>query len=152
MVMRMGVPKLITAGSPSAEEVAAMKKANPVLKFARMIVSAVRFVYNPVQIMLCSYMSVEALMIARRSGYTMMPCVPYNAAAPPMGELLWIFFISVGKKWDQLSFLHVYHHWSIFLFYWFNVNVAYDGDVYLTVMLNGFIHFVMYTYYFIKVH
>lgn len=24
------------------------------------------------------------------------------------------FFIIVGKKWNQLSFLHVYHHLTIF--------------------------------------
>eukprot|EP00911_Craspedida_sp_UC1_P002278 UC1_evm2s1728 len=27
------------------------------------------------------------------------------------------------------------------------MNTAYDGDVYLTVVLNGFVHFVMYAYY-----
>jgi len=27
------------------------------------------------------------------------------------------------------------------------MNAAYDGDVYLTVILNGFVHFVMYSYY-----
>merc|ERR1719394_654375 len=103
-------------------------------------------------------------MIARRNNYTLIPCQPVNLSSPPLGELLWIFYLSkildffdtffiiVGKKWDQLSFLHVYHHWSIFLFYWLNVNVNYDGDIYLTIALNGFIHFVMYTYYFIKVH
>merc|ERR1712151_1394891 len=92
------------------------------------------------------------------------PCVPYNQSSPPLGELLWIFYLSkildffdtffiiVGKKWEQLSFLHVYHHWSIFLFYWLNANVLYDGDIYLTVALNGFIHTVMYTYYFICMH
>merc|ERR1719235_826288 len=114
--------------------------------------------------MLCSYMSVEAVMIARRNNYTLIPCQPVNLASPPLGELLWIFYLSkildffdtffiiVGKKWEQLSFLHVYHHWSIFLFYWLNANVNYDGDIYLTIILNGFIHFVMYTYYFISMH
>ena len=58
----------------------------------------------------------------------------------------------LGKKWRQLSFLHVYHHTTIFLFYWLNVNVLYDGDIYLTIALNGFIHTVMYTYYFICMH
>merc|ERR1712151_712064 len=92
------------------------------------------------------------------------PCVPYNQSSPPLGELLWIFYLSkildffdtffiiLGKKWRQSSFLHVYHHTTIFLFYWLNVNVNYDGDIYLTVLLNGFIHTVMYTYYFICMH
>mmetsp|Transcript_2510 Transcript_2510/g.3903 ORF Transcript_2510/g.3903 Transcript_2510/m.3903 type:complete len:189 (+) Transcript_2510:309-875(+) len=62
------------------------------------------------------------------------------------------FFIIAEKRWKQLSFLHVYHHTSIFLFYWLNLNVGYDGDVYLTIVLNGFIHTVMYTYYFVSLH
>ncbi len=37
-------------------------------------------------------------------------------------------------------------------FYWLNINVGYDGDVYLTIVLNGFIHTVMYTYYFVSLH
>lgn len=37
-------------------------------------------------------------------------------------------------------------------FYWLNVNVGYDGEVYLTVVLNGLIHTVMYTYYFVSLH
>lgn len=61
-------------------------------------------------------------------------------------------FIVLGKKWRQLSFLHVYHHFTIFLFYWLNANSQYEGDVYLTIVLNGFIHTVMYTYYFICMH
>lgn len=37
-------------------------------------------------------------------------------------------------------------------FYWVNVNAGYDGDIYLTIVLNGFIHTVMYTYYFVSMH
>jgi hypothetical protein len=60
-------------------------------------------------------------------GYTVLPCEPYNATNPPIGPLLWMFYISkvfdfmdtifiiLGKKWNQLSFLHVYHHVTIFL-------------------------------------
>jgi elongation of very long chain fatty acids protein 4 len=33
-----------------------------------------------------------------------------------------------------------------------NLNVFYDGDVYLTVVLNGLIHTIMYTYYFVSLH
>merc|ERR1712070_1147959 len=94
----------------------------------------------------------------------MMPCVPFNVSNPPMGDVLYIFYLSkildfldtvfiiLSQKWDQLSFLHVYHHTSIFLFYWLNLNVGYDGDVYLTIVLNGFIHTIMYTYYFVSMH
>jgi GNS1/SUR4 family len=124
----------------------------------------IKFFYNVSQIMLCAYMTIEAVLLAYRNGYTCLPCVGYNQNAPPVANLLWLFYISkvwdfwdtifivLGKKWRQLSFLHVYHHTTIFLFYWLNSHVNYDGDIYLTIALNGFIHTVMYTYYFICMH
>lgn len=124
----------------------------------------IKFIYNVSQIFLCAYMTIEAGLLAYRHGYSAMPCNDFLVKDPPMGNLLWLFYISkvwdfwdtifivVGKKWRQLSFLHVYHHTTIFLFYWLNTHVNYDGDIYLTVLLNGFIHTVMYTYYFICMH
>jgi elongation of very long chain fatty acids protein 4 len=123
-----------------------------------------KFVYNVMQIMLCAYMTIEAGLLAYRNSYSVLPCNTYNTENPPLANLLWLFYVSkildfwdtifivLGKKWKQLSFLHVYHHTTIFLFYWVNVNVYYDGDVFLTILLNGFIHTVMYTYYFICMH
>ena len=120
----------------------------------------IQFIYNVSQIFLCAYMTIEAGMIGYRNQYTFfLPCNPFNAAAAPTANLLWLFYISkvwdfwdtifiiMNKKWRQLSFLHVYHHTTIFLFYWLNSNVNYDGDIFVTILLNGFIHTVMYTYY-----
>jgi len=120
----------------------------------------IKFFYNVSQIMLCAYMTVEAGLLAYRNGYTIFaPCNNYDTENPPVANVLWLFYISkvwdfwdtifivLGKKWRQLSFLHVYHHTTIFLFYWLNSHVNYDGDIYLTIVLNGFIHTVMYTYY-----
>jgi len=124
----------------------------------------IKFFYNVSQIMLCAYMTIEAVFLAYRNGYSITPCVGYSQNSPAVANLLWLFYISkvwdfwdtifivLGKKWRQLSFLHVYHHTTIFLFYWLNANVFYDGDIYLTIALNGFIHTVMYTYYFICMH
>ena len=53
------------------------------------------------------------------------------------------FFIVMKKNWKQLTFLHVYHHSTIFAFYWLNLNAGYDGDIFLTIILNGAIHTVM---------
>lgn len=112
----------------------------------------IKFIYNVSQIMLCSYMTLEALLLAYRNGYTVLPCVGYNKRDPALANLLWLFYVSkiwdfwdtifivIGKKWRQLSFLHCYHHITIFLFYWLNAHVNYDGDIYLTIVLNGFIH------------
>lgn len=59
-------------------------------------------------------------------GYSASPCNPYSSERPVMGNVLYMFYLSkildfcdtffiiVGKKWKQLSFLHVYHHLTIF--------------------------------------
>jgi len=123
-----------------------------------------QFAYNIVQIALCSYMCIEAGLQAYRNGYSLLPCENFNYENPPLGNVLWLFYVSkvldfmdtifivLRKKSDQLSFLHVYHHFTIFSFYWWNVNCAYDGDIYLTIILNGAIHTIMYTYYFLALH
>lgn len=46
------------------------------------------------QIILCSYMCVEAFMIASRHGYPVLPCAPFDAKNPPAANLLWLFYIS----------------------------------------------------------
>lgn len=114
--------------------------------------------------MLCSYMAIEAGVRAFSAGYSIIPGNTFNHTAPVIGNVLYIFYLSkildfldtvfiiLEKRWSQLSFLHVYHHTSIFLFYWLNINVGYDGDVYLTIVLNGLIHTIMYTYYFVSLH
>ena len=107
-----------------------------------------KFMYNVSQIFLCSYMSVEAFMLAYRNGYGIC-CNDYNRENPPIANLLWLFYVSkiwdfwdtifiiLGKKWRQLSFLHVYHHFTVFLIYWLDLQVMYDSDVYITILLNG---------------
>lgn len=123
-----------------------------------------KFAYNLSQMMLCAYMTIEAGRIAYVNGYTLFPCNKFDAEEPPVLNVLYLFYLSklwdfwdtffmvIGKKWAQISFLHVYHHSSIWLFYWLNSRVNYDGDIYLTICLNGFIHTVMYTYYFVCMH
>jgi len=119
--------------------------------------------YNLVQIMLCSYMCVEAAVRAKRAGYTLV-CNPISYDAPVMADLVWLFYVSklldfcdtvfivLAKRWRQLSFLHVYHHSTVFLFYWLNAHYNFDGDVYLTIVLNGGVHVIMYIYYMVAMH
>lgn len=124
----------------------------------------VRFAYNMVQVMLCSYMAIEAFLVAYRSGYPLVCAKFVHGSEAPLAKVLWLFYVSkildfmdtffivMAKNWRQLSFLHVYHHATIFLFYWLNVQVNYDGDIYLTIILNGLIHTLMYSYYFVSMH
>lgn len=57
------------------------------------------------------------------------------------------FFIVYRGSWSQFSFLHIYHHTSIFLTYWAITLIGADGDIYFTIVANSFIHFLMYFYY-----
>jgi GNS1/SUR4 family len=86
-----------------------------------------KFAYNLAQVMLCSYMCIDAGMQAFRSGYSLTPCIAFNHEKPPIGPILYIFYLSkildfldtvfiiAEQRWAQLSFLHYYHHFSIFL-------------------------------------
>lgn len=126
-------------------------------------VRPLQFIYNPVQMALCAYMFIETAVVCYRNNYSLY-CNDYNAGNPAIGNVLYVFFVSkaldfldtvfiiLSKKWNQLSFLHVYHHTTVFALYWLNFKVAYDGDMYITVFLNAFIHFIMYTYYFVSYH
>ena len=121
------------------------------------------FSYNFVQMLLCSYMSIEALLLAKRNNYSILVpgCNKFDVENPKVAELLYIFYVSkildfvdtfaivMRGKGKQLSLLHVYHHVTIFLMYWLNMKVCYDGDIFFTILLNAFIHAIMYTYYFI---
>ena len=54
----------------------------------------------------------------------------FNKAESGMAAMLWVFYTSkildffdtiimvARGKWRQFSFLHVYHHTSIFMIYW----------------------------------
>ena len=86
-----------------------------------------KFAYNMVQVMLCSYMCIEAAVRAYAAGYTLLPCNAFHFEDPPITFILYVFYLSkildfldtvfiiAEKRWKQLSFLHVYHHTSIFL-------------------------------------
>lgn len=129
----------------------------------KMELYALRFVYNLVQMGLCAYMFIEAGKLAYNHGYS-FHCNKWNLEEPVMANILYIFYISkildfcdtffiiAKQNWKQLSFLHVYHHSTVFLLYWTLVNTDTDGDIYWTILLNGFIHFIMYTYYFMSMH
>eukprot|EP01102_Stenamoeba_stenopodia_P007747 TRINITY_DN2182_c0_g1_i1.p1 TRINITY_DN2182_c0_g1~~TRINITY_DN2182_c0_g1_i1.p1 ORF type:complete len:333 (-),score=44.23 TRINITY_DN2182_c0_g1_i1:23-1021(-) len=128
------------------------------LNFTSFIKSA-QMLYNPTQVILCIYMIGETIRQAFIERDYKLVCNEYDPNSTGIASILWVFYVSkvfdfldtvfivLGRKWEQLSFLHIYHHISIFLVYWMNINVGYDGDIYLTIILNSFVHLVMYYYY-----
>jgi len=59
-----------------------------------------------------------------------------------------IFFI-LRKKKNQLTFLHIYHHSTMFCLWWIGVKYVAGGSSFLGAMFNCFVHVVMYFYYFL---
>eukprot|EP00735_Rhodelphis_limneticus_P009838 TRINITY_DN2880_c1_g1::TRINITY_DN2880_c1_g1_i5::g.6009::m.6009 TRINITY_DN2880_c1_g1::TRINITY_DN2880_c1_g1_i5::g.6009 ORF type:complete len:310 (-),score=43.78,sp/Q9JLJ4/ELOV2_MOUSE/34.84/3e-31,ELO/PF01151.13/1.4e-51,UPF0121/PF03661.8/1.1e+03,UPF0121/PF03661.8/2.1e+03,UPF0121/PF03661.8/0.0042 TRINITY_DN2880_c1_g1_i5:1990-2838(-) len=57
------------------------------------------------------------------------------------------WFFILRKSFRQVTFLHIYHHCSITLIVGSHVYYDWAGDIYLPVMLNSFIHVLMYTHY-----
>jgi len=115
--------------------------------------------YNATQVALCAWMIYAALAEHWRRGLSLV-CNTTNLAEDGIARVLHVFYLSkvldffdtlfmiVKGNWNQVSFLHVYHHTSIFLVYWLIANAYYDADIYFTIVLNGAIHFIMYGYYF----
>lgn len=56
-------------------------------------------------------------------------------------------FMILRRKFDQASFLHVYHHVAMFLIWWMAVKWCAGGDGIAGPVFNTFVHAVMYTYY-----
>ncbi|KAG5683324.1 hypothetical protein PVAND_012610 [Polypedilum vanderplanki] len=90
-------------------------------------------------------------------------CEPYRVSYHPMELILidnnWLYYISkivefcdtmffiLRKKNTQLSFLHVYHHSSVFVLSWVVMKWTPSGSVISALKLNSFVHIVMYSYY-----
>jgi len=117
-------------------------------------------IYNLTQVVLCGWMVYRAIVEHRRRSFTLV-CNVHDLAEDGLAFISHCFYLSkaldfvdtmfmiIKGNWRQVSFLHVYHHFSIFLFYWLNAQCNYDGDAYFSIVLNGSIHFVMYGYYFV---
>lgn len=57
-----------------------------------------------------------------------------------------LFFI-LRKKDRQLTFLHKYHHSSMFLVWWTAVRFVPGGSAIVPIVVNSLVHVLMYTYY-----
>ncbi|XP_054263695.1 elongation of very long chain fatty acids protein 4-like [Macrosteles quadrilineatus] len=57
------------------------------------------------------------------------------------------FFFILRKKDKQLTFLHVYHHSTMFSLWWIGIKWVPSGSTFLPAMVNSFIHVLMYSYY-----
>jgi len=106
-------------------------------------------------------MCVEIWRQAYLGGYSIFSqSVDRTSAGLPMASVLWVFYASkipefmdtiimaLKQNFRQISFLHVYHHASVFCIWWAIISYAPGGSAYFSAALNSFVHVVMYGYYF----
>lgn len=122
----------------------------------------VMLVYNISMVLLSAYILEEFMVSGWFAGYS-ISCQPVDYSLSPqamrMARVCWWFYFSkfielldtiffiVRKKFNQISFLHVFHHGIMPVSWWFGVKFVPGGFGTFHAMLNSFIHLLMYTYY-----
>ena len=122
--------------------------------------------YNLVTVLLNLYIALELFITLRtreEDFYWTCESVDYSykESAVRIANALWwyyaskcfemldsVFFI-LRKKEEQLTFLHIYHHSTMFGLWWIGVKFVAGGSAFPGAMLNASVHVIMYIYYFI---
>ncbi|XP_041358337.1 elongation of very long chain fatty acids protein 7-like [Gigantopelta aegis] len=118
--------------------------------------------YNLVMVIISAYTLEEFLNAGWLAGYSLR-CEPVDYSTSPqalrMAKVCWLFYITkflelfdtiffiMRKKFNQVSFLHVFHHGIMPVSWWFGVKFVPGGFGTFHSTCNSFIHFMMYTYY-----
>ncbi|CAK8695632.1 unnamed protein product [Clavelina lepadiformis] len=102
----------------------------------------VLILYNLFMVILSSYMVVEFFLTAYLLNYTLTcQSMEYDSSALPMrmARVCWLYYFSkylelfetvlfaLRKKYNQITFLHVYHHCSIIFFWWLGMKYLAGG-------------------------
>ncbi|KAJ8274718.1 hypothetical protein COCON_G00093430 [Conger conger] len=119
-------------------------------------------VYNFSMVVLNFYIWKELYLGSRAAGYSFR-CQPVNYSNDVnevrIAAALWWYYISKGveyldtvffilrKKFNQVSFLHVYHHCTMFILWWIGIKWVAGGQSLFGAHINAAIHVVMYLYY-----
>jgi elongation of very long chain fatty acids protein 4 len=107
------------------------------------------------------YMCVAIGITAAASGFTLWNNAVQGDTANGwrLAKLIWLFYVSklpeyidtfimMGKhNFRQVSFLHLYHHSTIFVIWFIVTAETPGGEAYFSAMLNSGIHVIMYGYY-----
>ncbi|CAH2045625.1 unnamed protein product, partial [Iphiclides podalirius] len=118
-------------------------------------------IYNVIQILYCFYVAYQSLKLGWLKRYKIV-CEPVGDG-PESVEYAWkvcytyflikiidlldtVFFV-LRKKQNQVTFLHVYHHFGMVAVAWGMVKWVPGGHMTLLVPVNSVVHIVMYTYY-----
>uniref|UniRef100_A0A673U7M4 Elongation of very long chain fatty acids protein 2 n=1 Tax=Suricata suricatta TaxID=37032 RepID=A0A673U7M4_SURSU len=121
--------------------------------------------YNFGITLLSVYMLAELILSSWEGGYNLQ-CQDLTSAGEAdvrVAKVLWWYYFSkliefldtiffvLRKKTSQITFLHVYHHASMFNIWWCVLNWIPCGQSFFGPTLNSFIHILMYSYYGLSV-
>lgn len=117
--------------------------------------------HNACMTILSLYMCLETLRQAYLNGHTLFSNgISTTPQGAELSRILWIFYVSKLPEFidtwimllrgslRQVTFLHVYHHSSVFVIQWATFFYAPGGESYLASILNSGVHVLMYGYYF----
>uniref|UniRef100_A0A9L0RRX3 Elongation of very long chain fatty acids protein n=1 Tax=Equus caballus TaxID=9796 RepID=A0A9L0RRX3_HORSE len=122
----------------------------------------VLIIYNFGMVFLNLFIFRELFMGSYNAGYSYIcQTVDYsdNVHEVRIAAALWWYFVSKGveyldtvffilrKKNNQVSFLHVYHHCTMFTLWWIGIKWVAGGQAFFGAQMNSLIHVIMYSYY-----
>ncbi|KAG6465478.1 elongation of very long chain fatty acids protein 4-like [Manduca sexta] len=122
-------------------------------------------IYNIIQMFGCAYVFYQSMKLGWLSHYKLV-CQPpdeephsvdyawrvcYGYFVLKLMDLLDTVFFVLRKKQNQVSFLHVYHHFGMVAVSWGMVKWLPGGHVTFLVTLNSFVHVIMYMYYLLTI-
>ncbi|XP_026729756.1 elongation of very long chain fatty acids protein 7-like [Trichoplusia ni] len=122
--------------------------------------------YNAIQVVVCVLIFIKALYLGWGWDYKWF-CEPIDYSFTPKAievsrltyyyfllkvvDLLDTIFFVLRKKFNQVSFLHVYHHTGMVLLTWGSTTYLPGGHGSMVGVINSFVHVFMYSYYLLTV-
>lgn len=119
--------------------------------------------YNVGQVVACVFLVYGVAVNGWTTKFSPFKCHPVEYSNDPMALGLarmayWTFIVKLAelfetcafvlrKKQNQVSKLHLYHHVSTLFFSWCGAKYVGGGMATFPIMVNSFIHILMYTYY-----
>jgi len=120
----------------------------------------IQVVHNAFLVVVSAYMAIECIRQAFFVNHMKIVGNSMDSSATGLARIVWIFYFSkiiefgdtfimiLKKNYRQISFLHVYHHTTIFFIWWMVTFYGPGGEAFQSVILNSTVHVVMYLYYF----
>ncbi|XP_004926916.1 elongation of very long chain fatty acids protein AAEL008004-like [Bombyx mandarina] len=124
-------------------------------------------IYNLVQIYLSLYLAAQCMTRLYWSGYYNLWCQKIILEDTPLERIVvsrvWLYymikiidlldtvFFVLRKKFNQVTFLHVYHHLGMCLLGFVGTKYVPGGHGVMLGFINSLVHAVMYSYYLVSI-